>query len=393
MASYLREEFELDPALAYLNWGTHSITPVRVFEAMQMHQREYETNPTQAYFESFGRMWKAQQALARWLKADEADLFLRANVTEVMNAFILGMPLETGSEILATNVEYPAIVHQCRYRSETEKVTLRTMDLPVEPGDQLTPKAIVDSVIGALKAETRLVLVSHILTGTGMVLPIRELARETRKRGVMLAVDGAHAPGSVPLDFSELGDVDFYGGNLHKWFMGPKGTAFGWVNKRLQGALRPLSVGWTTYERVQPFSDFGGGSEFQMRMAMTGCRDFAPFYAIQDTISFWKEFGDAKLREELYSVQDGFRARLEQELALQPLSPKPGPLRGPLATFVLPPGTNATTLLQRMLDRHRVQVLVTRVKGNPALRVAPHFSTSEDEMDRAIEGLKAELGS
>jgi isopenicillin-N epimerase len=388
MASFLREEFELDPALAYLNWGTHSMVPLRVLDAIQRYQREYETNPTQGYLESFGRVWRVQEELAAWLRADPRDLFLRTNVSEAMNAFILGMVLEPGCEILATDLEYGAILAQCRFRAERDGLTLRTFELPT---GAVKAEALVDTVVSALGSRTRMLIVSEVVSATGVVMPIREIARETRKRGVLFAVDGAHSPGALPMNFSTFDDVDFYGGNLHKWFMGPKGTAFGWVNRRHHASLQPLSAGWTTYERRPPFSDFGGGSDFQGRMSMIGCRDYAPFYALHETLEFWKEHGEETLRSELYKVQDGFRRRLEKELLLKPLSPPPGALRGPLAAFALPPGTNGSTLAANLLERHRVQLMLPSVRGVPVLRVSPHFSSSEDELDRAVEALKAEL--
>lgn len=389
MASFLREEFDHDPALAYLNWGTHSMTPLRVLDAVQRYQREYETNPTLAYIESFGRMWKVQEELATWLGADPRDLILRANVSEAINAFILGMVLEPSCEILATDLEYPAILAQCRFRAERDGLTLRTFELPT---GKAKAAELVDAVVAALGEKTRMLILSEVTTGTGLVLPIREIARETRKRGILLVVDGAHSPGALQLDFSSMSDVDFYGGNLHKWFMGPKGTAFGWVNRLHQASLLPLQAGWTTYNQgSKPFSDFGGGSGFQGRFAMIGCRDFAPFYAIHDALSFWNEHGENALRVELYKVQDGFRERIEKELGLEPLSPPPGPQRGPLAAFALPSGVDASALQQKLLDNYQVQVLLPAVKGATALRVSPHFSSSEDELERAIDAFKAVL--
>ena len=388
MASFLREEFEHDPALAYLNWGTHSMTPLRVLDQIQRYQREYETNPTQGYLESFGRTWRVQEELGAWLRADPRDLFLRANVTEAMNALILGMLLEPACEILVSDLEYGAIVAQCRFRCERDGLQLRTFELPT--GAVKTEK-LLDAVVSAIGPQTRLLVLSHIISATGLVLPIAEIARETRKRGVLLAVDGAHAPGVLSMDFSAWDDVDFYGGNLHKWFLGPKGTAFGWVNRRNQASLLPLQAGWTRYERGYPFGDFGGGSQFQGNMAMIGCRDFAPFYAIHDTLSFWKEHGEDTMREELYRVGDDFRKRIEKDLGLEPLSPPPGPHRGPVAAFKLPDGVDGRKLVAGVLENHRVQLMLPSVRQTPVLRVSPHFSSSEDELERAIEALKAEL--
>jgi isopenicillin-N epimerase len=391
MTSFLREEFDLDPALAYMNWGTHSIAPLRVLDAVQKYQREYETNPTEGYIASYDQLWKVQQELAGVFRAEPQDLFLRANVTEVMNAFILGIPLEPDAEILAADLEYGAVLNQCRYRAEADRLAFRQFATPSGPHVQ-DVRAVVDAVVSELGPKTRLLVLSHIVSGTGIVLPIVEIARETRKRGILLAVDGAHAPGTLNLDFSVFGDVDFYGGNLHKWFLGPKGTAFGWLNRRHHEVLRPLAAGWTTFERKPPFQNFGGGNAFQGRIAMMGCRDFAPFFAIHDTLSFWREHEPARMRQELFAVHDDLRARVLQATGLPCLSPPTGPLRGPLMTFALPDDTDGTALYARLLHDYRVQVLILSLRGKPALRLAPHFSTSESELERTIEALKATLG-
>ncbi|MCX7977864.1 MAG: aminotransferase class V-fold PLP-dependent enzyme, partial [Bdellovibrionaceae bacterium] len=130
-------------------------------------------------------------------------------------------------------------------------------------------------------------------------VPIALLGKHTRRRGVLLAVDGAHGPGAFHLDFSELEDVDFYGGNLHKWMMGPKGTGFGWLPKRHRDKLRPVMAGWTTFETPIPFQGFGGGDRHCARMLMAYCLDFANFFALSDLIDWWRAQGPERIFQAL----------------------------------------------------------------------------------------------
>ena len=79
-------------------------------EALARYHREFDENPTVGFAEAWGRLWEVQKKLAGFLSADPGDLFLRANVTAVLNTFLLGMPLPPDAEILVGEFEYGAIV-------------------------------------------------------------------------------------------------------------------------------------------------------------------------------------------------------------------------------------------------------------------------------------------
>ncbi len=231
---------------------------------------------------TWGRLWEAQKRLGAFFRADPKSLFLRQNVTEAMNAFILGIPLPMGSEILLSDLEYQAVENICRYRAERDGLTLRKFHVPVPEAGRMTPKEFADLVASELRPETGLLVLSHVFTGNGMVLPIAEIAARAREQGVLFAVDGAHAAGALDLDFGVLENVDFYGTNLHKWMLGPKGTGFGWVSPRHHEALRPLEAGWATFESPNDYKAFGDGARFPARFLMQGCRNFGPFFAIEE---------------------------------------------------------------------------------------------------------------
>jgi isopenicillin-N epimerase len=358
----------------YLNNGTHSLTPKPVMDAIARYEREYETNPTAQLNRVYGRLWDVQKRLGAFLGADPKCLFLRQNVTEAMNAFILGIPLPMGSEILLSDVEYGAVENICRYRAERDGLTIRKFSLPFT-ADQLRP-------------ETGLVVVSHVLTGTGEILPIAQIAAQTRAQGVLLAVDGAHAAGALHLDFKALENVDFYGSNLHKWMMGPKGTGFGWVSPRHHEALRPLEAGWATFESPNDFASFGDGARFPARMTMQGCRNFAPFLAIEDTLAYWDAQGAAKIRARIRELQRHLESQMKWPLLSPPLD---GGARGPLTAYELPAHLEKEgyALMGRVLDQHGLQIGLPKVLGRTRLRLSPHIDNNEDEITRAAAILQS----
>src|SRR5262249_60423558 len=92
-----------------------------------------------------------------------------------------------------------------------------TAELPIAG---VPPPGIVQAIESALTPATRMLVVDHVVSGSSLILPIADIAARCRTRGVRTLVDGAHAPGIVPLELARLG-VDYYTGNLHKWAMAP----------------------------------------------------------------------------------------------------------------------------------------------------------------------------
>ena len=383
-----RDEFDLAPGLLYLNSGTHSLTPRAVLDAIAREERQYETNPTARLMGAWERLWEVQKGLADFLRADPRSLILRHNVTEAMNAFILGIPLAKGSEILFSDLEYQAVENIGFYRAQRDGLTLRKFHLPLPEAGRMAPEEIADLIARELRPETGLLVLSHVLTGNGMILPVAEIAARTRAKGVLLAVDGAHAAGALDLDFGTLENLDFYGSNLHKWMLGPKGTGFGWVSPRHHETLRPLEAGWATFESPDDYKPFGDGARFPARFLMQGCRNFAPFFAVEETLAFWKNHGPEKIRARIRSLQEFLEAEAAARLGWPLLSPDlDGGRRGPLTAFALPARLEERGhgLISRLLDEHRLQISMTRMQGRWRMRLSPHVYNTEAEISRAVE--------
>jgi len=234
-------------------------------------------------------------------------------------------------------------------------------------------------------------MLSHVLTTNGLVLPIREIARETRKRGVLLAIDGAHATGAVELNFRDLDDVDFYAGNLHKWVMGPKGTGYGVIPERHHDRMLPLEGGWTSYESKEPYDLFGEGSRMQGRLLISSPQDFSSFFAIPEAVKFWTEIGTAQILAHRKYLRIILQEEVHKNLGWEFLSSMQEP-QGPLLAWELPEELQRAgrSLMWEILKNARVQVVINQINGRFCLRLAPALHNTESEMRTAIQALGGE---
>lgn len=346
-------------------------------------------NPAQSLFSTWERLWSIQKSLAQFFKADPHDLFLRTNVTYAMNDFLTSIELPKNSEILVTDLEYGAITNICKLRAQKDGLKFRTIHLPARPGEieNLTVDTIVDAVRSQLSDDTSMLMMSHITTGTGIKLPIKEVAKLTREKGIVFAVDGAHGAGACRLNFSELDDVDFYGTNLHKWLMGAKGTGFGWVNPRVKSRLSPSWGGWTSFEIPKPFSPFGEGNRWTTEWMISSTNNFSSLFAIPQTLEFWNHVG----AEQIWSLRSQLASTLvemiETKVGWPCISKFNDDLRGPMFTFELPPRLSQMDfgLMDLLRDQYRLQVAVTNVHGLWHLRLSPQVYNTLAEVEQAVD--------
>lgn len=384
----LRSHFVMPSNLIYLNSGTMGLTPRSVLTGMQNSKNVIEDNPAQSLFMAWSQMWPVQKALGEFLKANPKDLFLRNNVTYAMNDFLMALELPANSEILISDIEYGAIVNICRYKAELEGHQLRTMAVPARGAElqTLTEESFLQHFEKSLSSKTALVMFSHVTTGSGFVFPIEKIAHICRRRNIVFAVDGAHGAGSMPLDFSQT-EVDFYGSNLHKWLMGPKGTGFGWVAPHLRPRLKPKFAGWTSYDLAPHFAVFGDGDPWTCRWMICSTHNFSDFYGIRDTLEFWQKTGPEKIFARQRELRDLTAKIVTEKTKWTCLSQPQACFRGPLLAFDLPDHLAAQgfELMYRLKNCDGIQVSMTMIQDRWALRLAPHIYNTEQEIEKAAE--------
>lgn len=375
--------FTLDASFIHLNAGTLSRVPISVLDYAEEARRAEERNPTNSIFAGPKMFWAVQERMGAIFGADPADLFLRSNVTEALNDFLFGLDLPGKGEFLVSGYEYGATAQLAKVRAEQLGFSFRMVQLPI--GGEVTGESLGRAILDSFTAETRLLVISHVATGTGAILPVAEIAKAARAKGIITVVDGAHAVGSIPLDIQSLG-VDFYGGNFHKWFLGPRGTAFGWVSPALKLAWK--FGGWASFAKPAHYAGFEGGDEAARRL-FQGTMDAAPFRALLKVADFWQEHGWDALRSRQASLRDQAAVAAEK-MGWERMSPRAARDLGPLVAFKLPaawPKLSTVDLAVKIFRECRVQIALPVVQGETLVRLSPGVYSTAEEVAEGMERL------
>lgn len=342
----------LDPKVDFLNHGSFGACPLPVLREQARLRRLMESEPVRFLDRELeGRLDEARAVLADFVGADPDDLAFVPNATTGVNTVLRSLRFEPGDEVLATDMEYNA----CRNAADftAGKVVVARLPFPAA-----SPEAAAKAVLACVTKKTRLALLSHITSPTGIVLPVESLVRELQGRGIDVLVDGAHAPGQVPLDLRRL-DAAYYTGNCHKWLCAPKGAAFLHVRRDRQDRVRPLVISHGANSRR------ADRSRFRLEADWTGTDDPTPFLCVPTAIRCvgsavrggWPE---VMRRNHALAVEaQGILAE-----ALDVPAPCPKEMLGSMAALPLPPGLAGPPappkgfdpLQERLFSQYRIEV-------------------------------------
>ena len=338
-------EFLLDPGVVYLNHGGYGACPAPVFARYQELQRELERNPSEFLGRRFHDLLaEARAALAGFVGARTEDLVFVPNATAGLNAVIRSLRFGPEDEVLTTRHEYGAVIRTWEF--------MGAKLVYAEPGE----------LAGAIGPRTKAVSVSHITSPTALVLPVEEICAAARAAGVLSIVDGAHAPGQLPLDLEQLG-ADIYAGNCHKWLCAPKGAAFLWARPEHQRWIEPLVVSW----------GYGAEASFAERHGWQGTRDPAASLAVPVAIEAHRALDLERCRRLAASFHD----------RLPPYGATPEPQMWASELAVDDPDA----LQRRLFDEHRIEVVVSKWEGKSLLRVSIGPYNEAADVEGLIEAL------
>ncbi len=345
--SQFLQHWSLDRSITFLNHGSFGACPLAVLAVQQQFRARMEQQPLQF----FGRdlevlLDEARVELAVFVGADADDLAFVPNATTAINTVLRSLVFAPGDELLTTNQEYNACRNALNYVAERYglKIVVADIPFPIE-----SPQQVMDAIVGCISARTRLALLDHVVSQTGLVFPIAELVQVLTQQGVETLVDGAHAPGMVPLNLRAIG-ATYYTGNCHKWLCAPKGAAFLVVQRDRQSVIRPLTISHganaTRTDR----------SRFRLEFDWMGTDDPTAYLSVPAAIRVmgsllsggWDEVMAAN-----HALAIAARRRLCETLAIAP--PCPDEMLGSLAVVPLPEG-NPQWLQDALLEHYQIEV-------------------------------------
>jgi cysteine desulfurase / selenocysteine lyase len=262
----IREDFPLlsrtvhGKPLVYFDNANTSQKPVSVIEAVDEHYRKHNANVARAVHqlgeEATAAYEGARDKLARFINASSRnELILTSGTTQSINlvAYSYALPrLKPGDAILTTVMEHHANIVPWQLVAARSGATVKAA--PINQRGEL----IVEEFVAMLTPEVKLACVAHVSNVLGTVNPVREIARECKKRGIPLLVDGSQAVPHRPIDVQALG-CDFYALTGHK-MLAPTGT----------GAL------WARREHLEAMPPFFGGGEMIREVSFSGTTFAAP---------------------------------------------------------------------------------------------------------------------
>ncbi len=229
----------LDPSVTFLNHGSFGACPKPVLEYQESLRRELEREPVSFMVRSLEPLLdQARVELATFVGAHSDNLVFVPNATTGVNAVLRSLEFHRGDEILVTDQEYNACRNAVDYVASVWGVNVVVAPVPFPLANE---DEIVAPILSRVTPRTRLALVDHVTSQTALVFPLARIVKELETRGVPVLVDGAHAPGMVPLKLDDL-HVSYYTGNCHKWICAPKGAAFLYAREDRKQRIRPAVI-------------------------------------------------------------------------------------------------------------------------------------------------------
>jgi isopenicillin-N epimerase len=379
----MKEHWLLDPAVAYLNHGSFGATPIAVLAKQDEFRARMERQPVQFLVRELESLLDdARATLGAFVGADPEGIAFVPNATVGVNSVIRSLDLDQHDEILLSTHEYNASRNIAEFAAQLEGARVVAAEVPFPIG---SPDDAIAAVLEKVTSRTRLLLIDHITSQTGLVMPVEKLVAEMSARGIDTLIDGAHGPGMLPLDIRSIGAA-YYTANLHKWVCAPKGAAFLYVRENRRASIRPIVI---SHGANSPRTD---RSRFHLEFDWTGTVDPSPWLCVPESLQFMESLVEGGWPEIMRRNRAlALRARdiLSDALGIPP--PAPDSMIGSMAAVPLPDGDPSATkpffgdpLQDALLAQYGIEVPIVPWPAVPkrVLRASAQLYNDVSEYER-----------
>jgi isopenicillin-N epimerase len=374
----MKSQFLLDKNITFLNHGSFGACPKPIFEEYQRFQLELENEPVYFILKKQAEYLKvAKERLAIYIGCNANDFFFTPNPTFAINTIMRSLDLKEGDEILSTNHEYGAMDRTWNFycKKSGAKYIRQNISLPVVSKEQ-----ILEEFWSGYTSKTKIIFLNQVSSATALIFPVKEICDKASELGLITIIDGAHVPGQMDLNITEL-NPDFYTGTLHKWMLAPKGSSFLYVKKDFQEMLDPLVVGWG-YESVSP-----GESQFLDYQEFQGTREISAFLCTPKVIGFLEENDwKAKAKECRKIVLNNYQ-RFCDLLGSEPICPINEGFLLQMASVPVKT-SNPVGLKELLFNAYKIEIPVMTLNGDCFIRYSINAYNSQEDLDVLYNALQ-----
>jgi isopenicillin-N epimerase len=373
----LTSQFLLNPSITFLNFGSFGAAVKPVFEQYQAYQLELERDPVQFItVRGLQYLKESREALGNFIGCHADDVVYVTNPSYATNIIAKSFDLKEGDEILTTDLEYGACDKTWNYYCEKAgaKYIRQPISFPLT-----TKEDFVEQLFKGLSSKTKMLFISHITSSTGLRLPVEEICAKAKEYDLITFVDGAHAPGQVPVNLQTL-QADIYTGACHKWMMTAKGSSFLYVKKELQGKFDPLIVSWG-YKAAFPSS-----SQFIDWHQGQGTRDFSAFLTIPTAINFMIENDWHNVAKQCRQLTQSNAEHFCKLLNAEPLCPINNDFLVQLYSTKVKTG-EPEKLKALLYDKYQIEIPVMRHDDKVFIRYSIQAFNSQNCLDKLADAL------
>jgi selenocysteine lyase/cysteine desulfurase len=365
----VRNQLMLEDGLVYLNTGTLGPAPQLAFDKISLMLKRLEANPA---IENFGPMGSEMETVrdkvAKFMGADVEEIILTRNTTEGISIVCSGIKWAEGDEILTTNHEHGGAETGLDFLADTKGAVIKKMTMPY-PAE--SKKQLLDLVKSSITSKTKMVLLSHVETVTGLRWPIKEVSEILKGKDILFIVDGAQAPGMLHIDLHDLG-CDVYACSGHKWIMGPKETGVLYMKKSIQEKVNNVFItgGYTAYSRS------------------SGTRNAPIIIGFGDVLDWHMAIGTKRSEKRCMELAAYCYDELSKVSGIKVISSKDPELGSAIVSFSLPETSDNGELFRSMRDKG---ITIKRLPQYNAIRISNHIFTTNDDVDKMVALLKEQV--
>lgn len=375
--------FYLNKDVVFFNHGSFGACPLPVMEEFQKWQKTIESRPMEYIGRKHASLMKAsREILGKYIGSDPNNLVFVSNATHAMSMVAWSLDLKPGNEVLTSNLEYGAMdrMWEIVCRSGGAKYIKAVVDLPVKSNEDFFKMFSL-----MINKNTKVLFLSLITSTTALYFNLDEICRFAKSKGIITVVDGAHAPGQIPLQLDES-NFDFFTGNCHKWLFAPKGVAFLYAKAKVQNLLNPLIVSWGKE------IDTIGNSDFINDFEYLGTRDISAFLSISASIAFHDKYLTSESKMHLNDLLNFAKAGMQNILKTSSIV---GDEHFKLQMYAheLPADIDGIILKRKLYDEFKIEIPVSKQNGREFIRISVQIYNTKAEIEYFLEKLKYLIGS